>query len=82
MSQIPGTTGEADATRRALAAIDAMAEAWARGADLTRLVATAMAHDDRESRIEGLVKLAWGEGAFAARRGLSVAEIEEFARAK
>jgi hypothetical protein len=69
-----------EATRRALASLDTMADAWARGARLTEAVAKMLARDDRESRLEGFIKLAWTEGAWAGRRGLSIQEIEELGR--
>lgn len=67
-------------TRRAMAALDEMAEAWAKGANLTRAIAILVATDDRESRIEAFVKAAWTEGAFAALKRRTVTEIEEDAR--
>lgn len=75
------TTPDA-ATLRALAALDLMADRWARGVNLTRCIASILEHDDRESRLEAFVRQAWVEGAWCGRRGLSPDEIEELAHAR
>lgn len=67
-------------TSRALAALDAGASAWARGAGLTRAVAVMLTHDDREARLEAYIKMVWGEGAWAARHSMTAEEIEDAAR--
>lgn len=50
--------------------------------NLTSLVAGVMQQPDAESRIEGLLKLAWTEGAYAGLHRLSIQQIEDMARAK
>jgi hypothetical protein len=60
------TCGASDlAVRRTMAALDQSAEQWAAQTDLTAQVAAVAQMDDRESRIEALMKLAFVEGAYA-----------------
>jgi hypothetical protein len=74
------TTKTELAARKAMAALDAGASAWARGAGLTRAVSIMLQHDDREARLEAYIKMAWGEGAFAARHSFTAQQIEDAAR--
>jgi len=52
------------ATKLALDSLDALSEAWAQEVSLTKMVGAIAIKDDRESRIEALVKQAFVEGAY------------------
>ena len=69
-------------SQKAMASLEEMADAWARGSGLTRAVSVILTKGDHESRLEGLVKCAWMEGAYAALKRMTPDEIEQFAKRK
>jgi hypothetical protein len=70
MSLVP-TPQETDATKRALAALDAMATTWAAQFDIRSAVKTMMAKPDAHDRLIAFIKQAHVEGLYAGRTSLS-----------
>lgn len=66
--------------KRAMAALDKLAAAWAAENDLTRHVSTMLLQPDKESRLESYIKMAFGEGAYAGWMSLNDALEAEILR--
>lgn len=67
-SDVNGMTPDEEmAVRRAFAGLEEMSDAWAAKVSLTAMVASVASKDDRESRIDALMRLAFEEGIYLGR---------------